>query len=170
MPAKSATEGTMARWRGALLAAGLLAVSAGPQVYAGGGGDSGVNGVKRVLLISIDGMHALDLINCAQGVSGVNGGSPYCPNLAELAETGVNYLETSTSKPSDSFPGLMALVTGGSPRTVGAFYDVAYDRSLDPPAATTGNASKRRWTGPWNTSRKPYFPFTGFCRGTNRFP
>jgi hypothetical protein len=51
----------------------------------------------------------------------------------------VNYLDTSTSKPSDSFPGLMALVTGGSPRSVGAFYDVAYDRSLDPPAATTGN-------------------------------
>lgn len=33
----------------------------------------------------------------------------------------------------------MAIVTGGSPRTVGAFYDVAYDRSLDPPAKTTGN-------------------------------
>src|SRR5277367_4483416 len=33
----------------------------------------------------------------------------------------------------------MALVTGGSPRTVGAFYDVAYDRSLDPPTTTTGN-------------------------------
>jgi len=33
----------------------------------------------------------------------------------------------------------MALVSGGSPRTVGAFYDVAYDRSLDPPATTTGN-------------------------------
>jgi len=127
------------RWRGAVLAAGLLAISAGAPVHAGGGGDFGGSSVKRVLLISIDGMHALDFINCAQGVSGVNGGSPYCPNLAELAETGVNYLETSTSKPSDSFPGLMALVTGGSPRTVGAFYDVAYDRSLDPPAATTGN-------------------------------
>ncbi|MGC1888129.1 MAG: alkaline phosphatase family protein, partial [Stellaceae bacterium] len=66
-------------------------------------------------------------------------GAPYCPNLAELAETGVNYLDAATSKPSDSFPGLMALVSGGSPRTVGAFYDVAYDRSLDPPATTTGN-------------------------------
>jgi hypothetical protein len=33
----------------------------------------------------------------------------------------------------------MALMTGGSPRTYGAFYDVAYDRSLDPPALTTGN-------------------------------
>jgi hypothetical protein len=51
----------------------------------------------------------------------------------------VNYLDAATAKPSDSFPGLMALVSGGSPRTVGAFYDVAYDRSLDPPATTTGN-------------------------------
>ena len=33
----------------------------------------------------------------------------------------------------------MAIVSGGSPRSVGAFYDVAYDRSLDPPATTTGN-------------------------------
>jgi type I phosphodiesterase/nucleotide pyrophosphatase len=97
------------------------------------------HGIRHVLLISIDGMHALDFINCSNGISGVNGGQPYCPNLAELAETGVNYLNTSTSKPSDSFPGLMALMTGGSPRTVGAFYDVAYDRSLDPPAKTTGN-------------------------------
>ena len=127
------------RWWGAVLAAGLLAVSAGPQVYADGGGDFGGSNIKRVLLISIDGMHALDFINCAQGISGVNGGSPYCPNLAELAETGVNYLEASASKPSDSFPGLMALVSGGSPRTVGAFYDVAYDRVLAPPATTTGN-------------------------------
>ena len=126
-------------WRSTVLAAGLLAVSAGLPALADGGGDNGGNGIKRVLLISIDGMHALDFINCAGGISGVNGGAPYCPHLAELAETGVNYLETSTSKPSDSFPGLMALVSGGSPRTVGAFYDVAYDRSLDPPATTTGN-------------------------------
>jgi hypothetical protein len=95
--------------------------------------------IRHVLLISIDGMHALDFINCSKGISEVNGGKSYCPNLAELAETGVNYFDTATSKPSDSFPGLMALVTGGSPRTVGAFYDVAYDRSLAPPKQTTGN-------------------------------
>src|SRR5580692_3327814 len=95
--------------------------------------------IRHVLLISIDGMHALDFINCSKGISEVNGGKSYCPNLAELAETGVNYLDTATSKPSDSFPGLMALMTGGSPRTVGAFYDVAYDRSLAPPKVTTGN-------------------------------
>jgi hypothetical protein len=95
--------------------------------------------IKHVLLISIDGMHALDFINCRAGISGVNGDKPYCPNLAKLAGTGVNYLAASASMPSDSFPGLMALVSGGSPRSVGAFYDVAYDRSLDPPAKTTGN-------------------------------
>ena len=126
-------------WRGAVLGAGLLAASAGVPERADAAGTIGSNGIKHVLLISIDGMHALDFINCAQGVDGVNGGIPYCPNLAALAKTGVNYLETSASMPSDSFPGLMALVSGGSPRTVGAFYDVAYDRSLDPPATTTGN-------------------------------
>jgi hypothetical protein len=92
--------------------------------------------IKHVLLISIDGMHAVDFLNCAKGVAG---GAPYCPALAELAENAVNYTRTSTSRPSDSFPGLMALVTGGSPKTVGAFYDVAYDRVLAPPLVTTGN-------------------------------
>jgi hypothetical protein len=113
-----------------ILATALSAAAAGPAA---------ATPIKHVLLISIDGMHALDFINCASGISGVNRGAPYCPNLAKLAETGVNYLGASTSQPSDSFPGLMALMTGGSPRSVGAFYDVAYDRSLDPPAATTGN-------------------------------
>jgi hypothetical protein len=96
-------------------------------------------GIQHVLLISVDGMHALDFINCANGIAGANGGLPYCPNLASLKPTGVNYLDASTSKTSDSFPGLMALVTGGSPRSVGAFYDVAYDRSLDPPQVATSN-------------------------------
>jgi type I phosphodiesterase/nucleotide pyrophosphatase len=90
-----------------------------------------------VLLLSIDGMHALDFANCSSGFG--NNGTSYCPNLATLGQTGVNYVDTSTSKPSDSFPGLMAIVTGGSPRTVGAYYDVAYDRVLAPPQNTTGN-------------------------------
>jgi hypothetical protein len=138
-------EGTHIRTLRRKLAAGTaagalaLAATAAPSIGARADNFNRGNNIQHVLLISIDGMHALDLINCAHGISGVNGGAPYCPNLAELAETGVSYLDTSTSKPSDSFPGLMALVTGGSPRTVGAFYDVAYDRSLDPPATTTGN-------------------------------
>jgi len=93
--------------------------------------------VKHVLLISIDGMHALDFANCAKGVASVFFGDPYCPNLAELSDNGVIFTETSTSRPSDSFPGLTALVTGGSPRSTGAFYDVSYDRALSPPKVTT---------------------------------
>jgi hypothetical protein len=88
---------------------------------------------KRVLLISIDGMHALDFENCAVNLT--------CPNMSSLGKHGVTYPRTSTSKPSDSFPGLMAIVTGGSPKSVGAWYDVAYDRILAPPAIETGNGN-----------------------------
>src|SRR3984885_2202275 len=98
--------------------------------------------ISHVLLVSIDGMHAVDYLNCTQGVKGVNGGQPYCTNLAKLGATAVNYLDTSTSRPSDSFPGLMAIMTGGTPRTMGVFYDVAYDRVFAPPIKTTGNGLK----------------------------
>jgi len=96
-------------------------------------GDDDLHGkkTKHVLLISIDGMHAVDFENCVA--------SKTCPHLAALGKTGVNYTRTTTSRPSDSFPGLLALVTGGSPRTVGGFYDVAYDRVLAPPKVATGN-------------------------------
>jgi hypothetical protein len=98
----------------------------------------GTANIKHVLLLSIDGMHAVDFYNCAHGIQGANGGSPYCPNMAELGRRAVNYVAASSSKPSDSFPGLAALITGGSPKSTGLYYDVAYDRSLDPPATTTG--------------------------------
>lgn len=97
------------------------------------------NHIRRVLLVSIDGMHAVDYLNCSQGVASVNGGRPYCPNLAQLGQTAVNYLDTTTSRPSDSFPGLTTIISGATPRLHGAFYDVAYDRVLAPPAVTTGN-------------------------------
>jgi hypothetical protein len=97
--------------------------------------------IRHVLLISVDGMHAVDYLNCSQGIAGVNDGKPFCPNLASLGTTGVNYTAASTSKPSDSFPGLMNLMTGATPRTMGVYYDVAYDRTLSPPSTTTGNGN-----------------------------
>jgi Type I phosphodiesterase / nucleotide pyrophosphatase len=97
------------------------------------------NQIRHVLLLSIDGMHAVDFLNCSKGLSTVNNGASYCPHLASLGATGVNYVAASTSKPSDSFPGLMSIVTGATPRSMGVYYDVAYDRSLDAPAKTTGN-------------------------------
>ncbi len=95
--------------------------------------------IKRVLLISVDGMHAVDFENCARGISTINNGQPFCPALAALGKTGVNYVAASTSKTSDSFPGLTAIITGGSPAYTGVYYDVAYSRNYDAPAKTTGN-------------------------------
>jgi Type I phosphodiesterase / nucleotide pyrophosphatase len=113
----------------AILGAAFLFAASAPPVSAQELNDR--NGTRHVLLISIDGMHAVDYENCVT--------SKTCPHLAALGKTGVNYTRTTTSRPSDSFPGLMALVSGGSPRTIGAFYDVAYDRVLAPPNHATGN-------------------------------
>jgi hypothetical protein len=94
--------------------------------------------IKHIVLLSIDGMHEVDFYNCAHGIAGANGGHPYCPNLAALGNTGINYVNAMSSKPSDSFPGIAALVSGGTPKSTGMYYDVAFDRSLDAPQVKTG--------------------------------
>ena len=124
-----------------LVVIAVAAVVALPSWMVGRAADSstlGSKNVRHVVLLSIDGMHAVDLYNCTHGIAGANGGDPYCPNLAALGKTGINYVATTSSKPSDSAPGLMALVTGGTPRTTGIYYDVAFDRTLDGPEMTTG--------------------------------
>ena len=85
--------------------------------------------IKHVLLISVDGLHALDVANYVASH----------PNsaLAELAEHGVTYSNARTPALSDSFPGLLALVTGGSPLSHGLFYDVSYDRTIFDPSNKT---------------------------------
>ena len=110
--------------------AATVALAQGAEGAGWNRSDQDLHG-RHVLLISIDGMHAVDFANCR------NAGT--CPTLAALAQTGVNYTSASTSKPSDSFPGLMSIVTGGSPKLMGIYYDVAYDRVLAPPAEDTGN-------------------------------
>jgi hypothetical protein len=117
----------------------VIALAAACFVGAAVAQDSNAQTIKRVLLISIDGMHAVDFLNCANGISTINNGHPYCPAIAALGKTGVNYVAATTSKPSDSFPGLTAIVTGGSPALTGVYYDVAYSRNYDAPAKTTGN-------------------------------
>jgi hypothetical protein len=111
-------------------------------------------GIRQVLLISIDGMHAVDYLNCANGISTANNNQPYCPAIAALGQTGINYVSASTSKPSDSFPGLTAIVTGGSSALTGVYYDVGYSRNYNAPAKTTGNGVA---AGPCT----PYGPPTG---------
>jgi hypothetical protein len=118
--------------------AAAMVLASSTQGIAADASTVGSGNIKHVLLLSIDGMHAVDFYNCANGIAGANGGDSYCPNLTALSQTGINYVATASSMPSDSFPGLAALVTGGSPKTTGLYYDVAYDRSLDAPATTTG--------------------------------
>src|SRR5262244_2959081 len=113
----------------------ILATATMASTYAVADSGNKVNGpIRHVLLISIDGMHALDLENCTKGVSGL---TPYCPNLAALAANGSRYTQASSAKPSDSFPGLLAMLTGGSPRSSGVFYDNSFDRTLAPPQDPT---------------------------------
>jgi hypothetical protein len=85
--------------------------------------------VRHVLLISVDGLHSLD-------VSRFVADHPSSA-LAELTQHGVTYTNARTPANTDSFPGLLALVTGGSPITHGFFYDVSYDRSYFDPTNTT---------------------------------
>src|SRR6202000_2386866 len=120
-----------------MLRKSIVASALGLVITAGAAqadSDDGILGsrheIRHVLLISVDGLHALDLSNYVA----THGDS----NLAALSRHGVTYTNNSTSSPSDSFPGLASLVTGGSPVTTGLWYDDTYNRALSPPAQTDG--------------------------------
>jgi hypothetical protein len=85
--------------------------------------------IHHVLMVSVDGLHALDVARFAEA-------HPQSA-LAELSSHGVTYTNARTPANSDSFPGLLALVTGGSPVSHGLFYDVSYDRTVFDPTNTT---------------------------------
>src|SRR5215470_14510732 len=102
---------------------GLLTNCAAP----GGRQTADAKRAERVLLLSIDGFHYDDLANWIRA----NPGSA----LAQLAARGVNYENARTPIPSDSFPGLLALVTGGTPKVTGVYYDDSYDRTLYAPGS-----------------------------------
>lgn len=90
-------------------------------------GHHGSSRIKHVLLISVDGLHALDLHRYVA--------THPTSTLAGLSRHGVTFSNVSTSKPSDSWPGILAITTGGSPRTTGIIYEVSHDRSLSPPGS-----------------------------------
>ena len=88
---------------------------------------SEAKGTKHVLLLSIDGFHRADLANWIQRHPD--------SALARLAANGVTYANARTPVPSDSFPGLLAIVTGGTPKVTGVYYDDSYDRTLYAPGS-----------------------------------
>lgn len=83
--------------------------------------------VRHVILVSLDGFHDFDLTRYVAGH----------PNsaLARLVSTGVTYSNAFTTGPSDSFPGSLALTTGGTPVSTGIIYDNSWDDSLSPPGS-----------------------------------
>ena len=110
------------RWLAAWIALTLSALA--PEAFA-----APPKGLiyDHVLLISIDGLHAVDLSNYITA-------TPHS-TLAALAQNGVRYPNALTTAPSDSFPGLLAPTTGGTSRSTGVFYDDSYDRLLFPPGS-----------------------------------
>jgi len=93
--------------------------------------------VEHVLIISVDGLHSVD----AERFIATHPESA----LAELAEHAVRYTTAATSRPSDSFPGVLSILTGGSPASADVFYDVSWDRTQWPPgpAKCTGTQGQQ---------------------------
>ena len=113
-----------------LSATAAAALAFGTAAAAAGDASLDAHQVRHVLLISVDGLHALDLSNYVA--------THPDSTLAALSQHGVTYTNNATSTPSDSFPGLASLVTGGSPVTTGFWYDDTYNRALSPPRLTDG--------------------------------
>ncbi len=110
---------------GSLLVPTLLITTA---LFAQPAAADGIKGaIKHVLLISVDGLHNSDFAAYAAA-------NPTSA-MATLAAMGVHYDHASSAMPSDSFPGLLALVTGGSPKSTGVYYDDSYDRALSAPGS-----------------------------------
>jgi hypothetical protein len=88
----------------------------------------GHGGIRHVLLISVDGLHQQDLTWYVKTY----------PNsvLAGLGDRGLEYSSARTPFPSDSFPGLMAQVTGGDPKVTGVYYDDTFNHDVFPAGTT----------------------------------
>jgi len=83
--------------------------------------------VHHVLVISVDGLHAVD----AERFIASHPQSA----LAEIAQRAVRYTAAASSRPSDSFPRVLSILTGGSPASADVFYDVSWDRTQWPPGS-----------------------------------
>ena len=105
-----------------------LGVTAGLSAARAG---SSAPHATHVLLISVDGMHESDL-------------QWYVKNhptstLAALDGNGIEYTNAQTTIPSDSFPGMIAQFTGGSPSSAGIYYDDTWNHGVFPQGTTTCN-------------------------------
>ena len=84
-------------------------------------------------------MHAVDFVNCANGISTINNGAPLLPGACRARQDrhqlrrrqhlkNLGFLSWPDRDRYRRKPGL-----------TGVYYDVAYSRNYDAPAKTTGN-------------------------------
>jgi Type I phosphodiesterase / nucleotide pyrophosphatase len=86
------------------------------------------NQIRHVLLISVDGLHQQDLRWYVHTYPS--------STLADLVRHGIDYSHAMTPIPSDSFPGMIAQVTGGDPGVTGIYYDDTYNHDVFPVGTT----------------------------------
>ena len=107
--------------------------------------------VRHVLLLSVDGLHESDLAY-------YDAANPRSA-LAHLAAEGTDYTAAKTTFPSDSFPGMVAQLTGGGPGATGVYYDDTYNHQLLPPGSTdctsTPLGTEVGWTEAAERSQNP---------------
>ncbi len=106
---------------------------------------------KHVLLLSVDGLHQSDLTWYIKN-------QPHSA-LAALVAHGTEYTHAQTTFPSDSFPGMVAQLTGGGPGTTGVFYDDTYNHQLLAPGtvdcSTAHRGTEVSWTEAADRSQDP---------------
>ena len=115
---------------------------------------AGDSSYQHVLLLSVDGLHASDL-------AWYVGQHPTSP-LGQLSASGRTYTNAKATMPSDSFPGLLAMVTGGTPRSTGVYYDDGYDRTLLASNATCVPGQPATGTRAQWKQNLDHLPFTSF--------
>jgi Type I phosphodiesterase / nucleotide pyrophosphatase len=104
------------------------AIAAVPLAAAGSADAHHQTTAQHVLLLSVDGMHQSDLALYVKQHPG--------STLARLVGKGVEFTRAETPVPSDSFPGMVAQVTGGNPSSTGVYYDDSYNKRLLPAGTT----------------------------------
>jgi len=106
---------------------------------------------QHVLLLSVDGLHQSDL----------DWYVAHHPTsaLARLVANGTSYTAAKTTFPSDSFPGMIAQLTGGGAGTDGVYYDDTYNRTVLPAGtldcATATPGAEVPWTEAADRSQNP---------------
>ncbi len=120
---------TVSRLLRALGIAGAVGVVAIPLGAMGPAAARHQSNAQHVLLLSVDGMHQTDLTFYIT--------KHPSSNLAKLVKQGAEYTRAETPVPSDSFPGLIAQVTGGNPSSTGIWYDDSWNNAMFPAGTTS---------------------------------